>query len=131
MTMKRPLSLLLAVVLTATGLLTPTAPAAAAPAPLKVLTHNVMFLPQLLFPNWGQVTRADLIAEADHITGRDVVILQELFDNEASDRLKDQLAAEYPHQTPVLGRSRSGWDATLGSYSSATPEDGGVTILSR
>lgn len=131
MLMKRPLSLLLALALTATGLLTPIAPAAAAPAPLQVLTHNVMFLPQLLFPNWGQVTRANLIAEADYITGQDVVILQELFDNEASDQLKDQLAAEYPYQTPVLGRSRSGWDATLGSYSSVTPEDGGVTILSR
>lgn len=131
MVMRRPLSLLLAVVLTATGLLAPTAPATAAPAPLRVLTHNVMFLPQSLFPNWGQVTRANLIAEADHITGRDVVILQELFDNEASDQLKDQLAAEYPHQTPVLGRSRFGWDATLGSYSSTAPEDGGVTVLSR
>lgn len=120
MTMKRPLSLLLAVVLTAAGSLAPTAPTAAAPAPPKVLTHNVMFLPQLLFPNWGQVTRANLIAEADHTTRRDVVILQELFDNEASDRLKDQLAAEHPHQTPVLDRSRSGWDATRGSYSSAT-----------
>lgn len=131
MVMRRPLSLLLAVVLTATGLFAPAAPATAAPAPLQVLTHNVMFLPQSLFPNWGQVTRANLITEADYITGRDVVILQELFDNEASDQLKDQLAAKYPYQTPVLGRSRSGWDATLGSYSSATPEDGGVTVLSR
>lgn len=65
MLMTRPLSLLLALALTATGLLAPIAPAAAAPAPLQVLTHNVMFLPQLLFPNWGQVTRANLIAEAD------------------------------------------------------------------
>ncbi len=30
-----------------------------------------------------------------------------------------------------MGRSRSGWDATGGSYSATTPEDGGVTILSK
>ncbi|MDM4719791.1 sphingomyelin phosphodiesterase [Micromonospora sp. WMMA1363] len=129
--MKRLRSLLLAGVLAATGLLAPAAPATAAPVPLKVLTHNVMFLPQSLFPNWGQVKRADLIAEAAYVTGQDVVVLQEMFDNEASDRLKESLSGQYPHQTPVLGRSRSGWDATMGAYSSATPEDGGVTILSK
>lgn len=30
-----------------------------------------------------------------------------------------------------MGRSKSGWDATGGAYSSTTPEDGGVTILSK
>lgn len=129
--MKRLQGLLLAVVLAATGLVASTGAAQAAPAPLKVLTHNVMLLPQSLYPNWGQVTRSDLISEADYITGRDIVVLQEMFDNEASNRLKDRLAAQYPYQTPVLGRSRSGWDATMGAYSNVTPEDGGVTILSK
>lgn len=128
--MKRLHSLLLAVALAATGLVTSGGAAQAAPAPLTVLTHNVMLLPQSLFPNWGQVTRSDLLSEAAYITGRDVVVLQEMFDNEASNRLKDRLATQYPYQTPVLGRSRSGWDATMGAYSTVTPEDGGVTILS-
>lgn len=30
-----------------------------------------------------------------------------------------------------MGRSKSGWDATGGAYSATTPEDGGVTILSK
>ncbi|WP_026212193.1 sphingomyelin phosphodiesterase [Longispora albida] len=109
----------------------PASPAAAATPALKVLSHNVMFLPRTLFPNWGQIQRADLISRAPYVAGNDVVVLQEMFDNEASERLKAGLAGQYPHQTPVLGRSRSGWDATLGSYSDTTPEDGGVVIASR
>ncbi len=38
---------------------------------------------------------------------------------------------EYPYQTPVLGRSQSGWDKTEGSYSSTVAEDGGVAIVSK
>lgn len=39
---------------------------------------------------------------------------------------------EYPNQTAVLGRSSgSEWDKTLGNYSSSTPEDGGVAIVSK
>lgn len=107
------------------------APATAAAPALSVLSHNVMFLPQSLYPNWGQVKRADLISAAPYVNGHDVLILQEMFDNEASDRLKASLAGRYPYQTPVLGRSRSGWDATVGAYSDTTPEDGGVVVASR
>lgn len=59
------------------------------------------------------------------------MVIQEAFDNGASDALLRDSAAQYPHRTPVVGRSRSGWDATGGSYSATTPEDGGVTILSK
>ncbi|ANP52638.1 hypothetical protein AVL59_26645 [Streptomyces griseochromogenes] len=31
----------------------------------------------------------------------------------------------------MVGRGRSGWDATGGAYSATTPEDGGVTVLSK
>lgn len=31
----------------------------------------------------------------------------------------------------MVGRSKSGWDATGGAYSATTPEDGGVTVLSK
>ena len=54
---------------------------------LKVMTHNVYMLSTNLYPNWGQSERADLIGAADYIKNQDVVILNEVFDNSASDRL--------------------------------------------
>ncbi|GAA2750281.1 sphingomyelin phosphodiesterase [Kitasatospora cinereorecta] len=117
-------------------------PLAAAPAayaetapttarPLNVLTYNVFLMSTGLYPNWGQAYRAKAIAGADFFQGHDVVVLQEAFDNAASDALTAQASAAYPYHTPVVGRSTSGWDATGGSYSSTTPEDGGVTLLSK
>ncbi|MEU6123178.1 sphingomyelin phosphodiesterase [Streptomyces sp. NPDC047123] len=102
----------------------------AAPPSLKVLTYNTFLFSKTLYPNWGQDHRARAIPAADFFRGQDVVVLQEAFDNSSSDALKADAAGRYPHQTPVLGRSRSGWDATGGAYSSVTPEDGGVTVLS-
>ncbi|MCK7622747.1 sphingomyelin phosphodiesterase [Streptomyces sp. RS10V-4] len=108
----------------------PTATAATAPR-LKVLSYNTFLMSKNLYPNWGQDHRAQAITAADFFHGNDVVVLQEAFDNSSSDALKARAAAEYPHQTPVVGRSRSGWDATGGAYSAVTPEDGGVTLLSK
>ncbi|MER7812429.1 sphingomyelin phosphodiesterase [Streptomyces sp900116325] len=71
------------------------------------------------------------IARASFFQGNDVVVLQEAFDNSASDALAQNASAQYPYRTPVVGRSKSGWDATGGAYSAATPEDGGVTVLSK
>ncbi|WP_406195495.1 sphingomyelin phosphodiesterase [Kitasatospora sp. NBC_01560] len=110
-----------------------TAPAVAAgtvPA-LKVLSYNVFLMSKNLYPNWGQDYRARAIAAAPVFQGQDVVVLQEAFDNAASDLLTSQASAAYPYHTPVVGRSTSGWDATGGSFSSTTPEDGGVTLLSK
>ncbi|RKT07866.1 sphingomyelin phosphodiesterase [Streptomyces sp. 3211.6] len=98
---------------------------------LSVLTYNTFLMSKNLYPNWGQDHRAAEIPKASFFQGRDVVVLQEAFDNGASDALKANAAAQYPYQTPVVGRSKSGWDATGGSYSATTPEDGGVTILSK
>lgn len=110
-----------------------SAPAAAAgPAPaLKVLTYNVFLMSKNLYPNWGQDHRAAEIPKTSFFHGNDVVVLQEAFDNSSSDALKGAAATEYPYQTPVVGRSKSGWDATGGAYSAVTPEDGGVTVLSK
>ncbi|MER6297990.1 sphingomyelin phosphodiesterase [Kitasatospora sp. NPDC001539] len=113
-----------------------TAPAAAESAPvtappLHVLTYNTFLMSTSLYPNWGQQQRARAIASADFFQGHDVVVLEEAFDNAASDALIAQAAAAYPYHTPVVGRSTSGWDATSGSYSATTPEDGGVTLLSK
>ncbi|MFE7603521.1 sphingomyelin phosphodiesterase [Streptomyces sp. NPDC057494] len=108
------------------------ASATAADAPrLKVLTYNTFLFSKTLYPNWGQDHRAKAIPAAPFFQGQDVVVLQETFDNSSSDALKANAAAQYPYQTPVVGRSKSGWDATGGSYSSTTPEDGGVTVLSK
>ncbi|MFD3506505.1 sphingomyelin phosphodiesterase [Nocardia sp. NPDC058666] len=111
----------------------PVVPAAAAPAPAptRIASYNVFMLAGALYPNWGQEQRADLIAAQNVLADQDVVVLQELFHNSAGDRMLANLRQTYPNQTPVLGRSRSGWDATQGSYSATTPEDGGVAIVSR
>lgn len=113
-----------------------TAPAASAAetaaAPrLSVLSYNVFLMSKSLYPNWGQDHRAAEIPKTSFYQGHDVVVLEEAFDNSASDALKANSAAQYPYQTPVVGRSKSGWDATGGAYSATTPEDGGVTILSK
>lgn len=116
---------------TAVALTISATPATAAPTAPKIATYNVFMLSRNLYPNWGQLGRADLIDSTGVLAGQDVVVLNEAFDNAASDRLLANLRDTYPHQTPVLGRSRAGWDVTSGAYSDSTPEDGGVAILSR
>lgn len=108
----------------------PTAQATPTPG-LKVLTYNVFLMSKSLYPNWGQDHRAKTIVTADFFRGNDVVVLQEAFDNDASEVMKADAAMQYPHQTPVVGRSRDGWDATGGTYRDLSAEDGGVTVLSR
>jgi len=107
------------------------APAVSAGPGLKIATYNVFMLSRNLYPNWGQLARADLIDSTGVLDGQDVVVLQEAFDNAASDRLLANLRDTYPHQTPVVGRSTAGWDVTSGAYSSSTPEDGGTVVLSK
>ncbi|MCX5366117.1 sphingomyelin phosphodiesterase [Streptomyces sp. NBC_00124] len=119
----------LALALAATA--APTATAADQAPPVRVLTYNAFLFSKTLYPNWGQDHRAAEIAKASFFHGNDVVVLQEAFDNSSSDALKSAAASEYPYQTPVVGRSRTGWDATGGAYSATTPEDGGVTVFSK
>ncbi|WP_149185205.1 sphingomyelin phosphodiesterase [Streptomyces sp. TRM49041] len=128
------LSAALSAALAAVGLAASAPPATAAadgPPRLKVLTYNVFLFSKNLYPNWGQDHRAKEIPAAPFFQGNDVVVLQEAFDNSSSDALLRNAADRYPHRTPVMGRSRSGWDATGGAYSGLTPEDGGVTVLSK
>ncbi|MEU7278121.1 sphingomyelin phosphodiesterase [Streptomyces sp. NPDC045431] len=124
---------LAAATLAATG---PSASAASAASAagtpsLKVLSYNAFLFSKTLYPNWGQDHRAAEIPKTGFYQGNDVVVLQEAFDNGASDALLRNSAAQYPYQTPVMGRGRDGWDATSGAYSATTPEDGGVTVLSK
>ena len=115
------------------------APASAAPGPvegaavvpsLNVATSNTMLLPSFIVDQWAQDVRGGLIGSAPYVAGHDVVVFQELFDNSASDILMGKLQG-YPYRTPVVGRSKSGWDETQGDYSVFAPEDGGVGIVSR
>lgn len=101
------------------------------PGNFKITSHNVYLFSRNIYPNWGQMQRADLIAQADYIKNNDVVIFNEAFDNSASDRLLYNLAGLYPYQTSVLGRSKNGWNKTEGNYSSSALEDGGVAIISK
>lgn len=96
----------------------------------RLLAYNVYMLPEVL-ANWNHAGRAQMIADSDLVQGHDAILLQELFDNGPADILLNGLKAEYPYQTPVLGRTTDGWDATLGAYSNSTIEDGGVAIVSR
>ncbi|MFI6105345.1 sphingomyelin phosphodiesterase [Streptomyces sp. NPDC051310] len=126
------LSAAVTVVLTATTLAATAPSASAAGTPrLKVLSYNVFLFSRNLYPNWGQDHRAAAIPKAPFYQGNDVVVLQEAFDNASSDALLRNSAAQYPYRTPVMGRSKDGWDATGGAYSSTTPEDGGVAVLSK
>ncbi|MGW7428446.1 sphingomyelin phosphodiesterase [Streptomyces sp. NPDC054861] len=129
---RRALGVALSGALAAATLATTASAASAAETPrLKVLSYNAFLFSKTLYPNWGQDHRAKAIPAASFFQGNDVVVLQEAFDNASSDALKANAAGQYPHQTPVMGRSKSGWDATGGAYSATTPEDGGVTILSK
>lgn len=114
-------------------------PAAAASSPsLEILTANVMLLPLLSSPVTGSFAndkRVDLMAAptgeiVDWLRSRDVVVLEELFDNVRADTLLSRLHWLYPNQTPIIGRSGGDWDDRLGSSGSIF-EDGGVAILSK
>lgn len=126
-----PVALAVTAALAATAPTASAASAAEATPRLKVLTYNAFLFSSTLYPNWGQDHRAKEIPAAGFFRGNDVVVLQEAFDNASSAALQQHAKGAYPHQTPVMGRSRSGWDATGGAYSSVTPEDGGVTVLSK
>src|SRR5213080_1824878 len=66
----------------------------------KIATYNVFMLSRNLYPNWGQLTRADLIDSQNVVAGQDVVVFEEAFDNDASTRLLANVADSYPYQTP-------------------------------
>jgi sphingomyelin phosphodiesterase len=104
---------------------------AVVPLALDIVSSNAMLLPSFVTDRWAQDFRGSLIGTSNYVKNRDVVVFQELFDNSASTILSNKMKAQYPHQTPVIGRSKSGWDDTQGAYSVFTPEDGGVSILSR
>jgi endonuclease/exonuclease/phosphatase family metal-dependent hydrolase len=113
-------------------------PAMQAPEQIRILTYNVYTI--LTAPGIDQ--RIDLLAASESIRGYDVLILNELFNDGASQRLLAALRPEYPYQTPVVGRGNiisrpdcadnDCWNSTEGApLMNGRLEDGGVAIVSR
>ncbi|KAF9174095.1 hypothetical protein BGX21_009766 [Mortierella sp. AD011] len=98
---------------------------------LSVLTNNLYLMSKILYPNWGQDARAQLIANSDYIKYHDVIVFEECWDSSPCGILRNGLQSQYPYQTPTVGSTKSGWDSTSGSYSSLIPENGGVVIMSK
>ncbi|EPG58456.1 sphingomyelin phosphodiesterase [Leptospira borgpetersenii] len=100
---------------------------------IKILTHNVFLLPKTLpgWGNWGQNERAQRIVSSNYIQNQDVIVFDEAFDTDARKILLDGVRSEYPYQTDVIGRTKKGWDATLGLYRKDAFTNGGVVIVSK
>ncbi|WP_081586376.1 sphingomyelin phosphodiesterase [Leptospira mayottensis] len=100
---------------------------------IKILSHNVSLMPTQLpgWADWGQKERAEQIASSDYIKNQDVIVFEGLSDPNARKILLDGIHSRYPYQTDVIGRTRSGWNATLGVYRQSTSADGGVVIVSQ
>lgn len=104
---------------------------------IKVLSYNTFLLKELAvsgMTQWSQQARAQKIGEASFLKNYDVLMLQECFDNAASDKLREKLLPTFPYQTPIVGRTKNGWNNTFGHWReiiSGGFEDGGVMIASK
>lgn len=99
-------------------------------ATLRILSHNLLFVPEWRH-GLGQSKRARLMARADYLSGHDVVFLQEAWDPNATNILKEALQEQYPFQTPVAGHSYGKWNVTSGSLSRFAAANAGVFIASK
>jgi endonuclease/exonuclease/phosphatase family metal-dependent hydrolase len=85
-----------------------------------VLTFNAALLPELV----ASTRQADRVAAmAPHLTGFDVLVLQELFVDAWRDRLLTELGDHYPYRTDIVGVD--------GARGNPIGQDGGIVILSR
>ncbi|WP_061235238.1 sphingomyelin phosphodiesterase [Leptospira weilii] len=100
---------------------------------IKILSHNVFLLPKMLpgWGNWGQNERAQRIVSSNYIQNQDVIVFDEAFDTDSRKILLEGVRSEYPYQTDVIGRTKKGWDATLGLYRFDAFTNGGVVIVSK
>ncbi|KAG0211916.1 hypothetical protein BGX28_007198 [Mortierella sp. GBA30] len=80
----------------------PSVTLAAKNVTLSVLTNNVYFLSEVLYPNWGQQTRAKLIANSDYAKNHDVIVLEECFANTPCGLLRDGLRSQSVENGGVL-----------------------------
>ncbi len=100
---------------------------------IKILSHNVSLMSTQLpgWADWGQKERAEQIVGSDYIKNQDVIVFEGLSDANARRILLDGIRSQYPYQTDAVGRTRNGWNATLGVYRQSTSADGGVVIVSQ
>ncbi|UPY78950.1 sphingomyelin phosphodiesterase [Leptospira weilii] len=100
---------------------------------IKILSHNVSLISTQLpgWGDWGQKERAEQIASSDYINNQDVIVFEGLSDANARKILLDGVRSQYPYQTEAVGRTRNGWNTTLGVYRQSTSVDGGVVIVSQ
>ncbi len=100
---------------------------------IKILSHNVSLISTQLpgWGDWGQKERAEQIASSDYINNQDVIVFEGLSDANARKILLDGVRSQYPYQTEAVGRTRNGWNTTLGVYRQSTSADGGVVIVSQ
>ncbi|WP_190285655.1 sphingomyelin phosphodiesterase [Montanilutibacter psychrotolerans] len=99
---------------------------------LTVMSYNIMQLPT---QDWDQANRRNRLPAAIRGLAEtpDVLVLQEVFTNEAYARLVD-LQDLYPYRTGTVGYrcSGDGWNSISGACSNAiTVVRGGVVVLSR
>ena len=102
-------------------------------SPPKIMNYNVYMLDHRLGVFVGGTNpnkRAQLLANSSVFDDTDVVIFNEVFDNQASQILIDALAQKFGYLTPVLGRTKNGWDHTEG-WRSTSLDDGGVIVFSK
>jgi hypothetical protein len=83
---------------------------------LKILSYNVYLLPNTVRKS-GQGIRAGLLPA--RLSGYDVIVFNETFDDAARDSLLAGLSDEYPYRTSILG------------FDAGIHQDGGVIIVSR
>lgn len=109
------------------------APAALAQRPdFSVMSYNIMQLP---VQDWDQASRRSRLPAAIRALPNkpDVIVFQEVFTDEAYERLAS-LRDVYPYRTGNVGQvcSGGGWNSTAGNCSNAlTIIRGGVVVLSR
>ncbi|UNE66329.1 sphingomyelin phosphodiesterase [Leptospira interrogans] len=112
----------------------PTSPnSSSADIGIKILSHSIFMAPTNL-SSWGdlgQEERAQRIASSSYIKNQDIIVFEGLSHNNAEKILLEKIRSEYPYQTNVVGRTKKGWNATLGAYTTSPMANGGVIIVSK
>ncbi|WP_033108962.1 sphingomyelin phosphodiesterase [Leptospira interrogans] len=99
---------------------------------LNILSYNLFLYSKedIYFGYWEEEKRAELLGKSKFTKNQDVIVLSRVFDTNARNTLLDNLNLEYPDQTDVIGKTKYGWDQTLGDFRQQI-NNGGVVILSK
>ncbi|WP_032833339.1 sphingomyelin phosphodiesterase [Leptospira kirschneri] len=99
---------------------------------LNVLSYNLFLYPRedIYFGFWKEKERAEFLGKSKFIKNQDIIVLGRAFDTNARNTLLNNLNLEYPDQTEVIGKTKYGWDQTLGDFRQQI-NNGGIVILSK